>query len=55
MNRYKDLRAKKQVKNDEDFSMRLDTFLGLNWKQIMGIILVKDRNAIKLKKLLKSS
>lgn len=55
MDRYKDLRAKKQVKNDEDFSMRLDTFLGLNWKQIMGIILVKDRNAIKLKKLLKSS
>lgn len=33
--------------------MSVNTFLGLNWKQIMGIILVKDRNATKLKQLLK--
>lgn len=55
MDRFKDLRLKNKDKLEEDFSMRLDTFLGLNWKQIMGIVLVKDRKAIKLKKLLKSS
>jgi hypothetical protein len=54
MDRFKDLRVKNKDKLEEDFCMRLDTFLGLNWKQTMGILLVKDRNAIKLKKLLKS-
>lgn len=51
MDRYKDLASKRQAK-DEDFSMSSETFVGLNWKQIMGIVLVKDRNAAKLKKLL---
>ena len=51
MDRYKDLKAKKSKHND-DFCMGLETFMGLNWKQIMGIVLVKDRNASKLKQLL---
>lgn len=31
--------------------MGFETFMSLNWKQIMGIILVKDRDAAKLKQL----
>lgn len=50
MDRYKDLKAKKS--RNDDFCMGLETFMGLNWKQIMGIVLVKDRNASKLKQLL---
>lgn len=48
MDRYRDLKGKKS-RGNEDFCMSLGTFMGLNWKQIMGIVLVKDRNATKLR------
>lgn len=32
--------------------MSLQTFMGLNWKQIMGILLIKDRDASQLRRLL---
>lgn len=54
MDRYKDLKHSKPKQN-QDFSMSLETFLGLNWKQIMGIILVKDRNGYQLRNLLNIS
>lgn len=51
MDRYKDLREEKP-KASQDFSMSYETFQGLNYKQIMGIVLVKDRSAFGLKNLL---
>jgi hypothetical protein len=33
--------------------MDWETFKQLNWKQIMGIVLVKDKNCSKIKRLLK--
>lgn len=41
MDRYGHLKSKR--KQDDDFFMNWDTFKELNWKQIMGIVLVKDR------------
>ena len=52
MDRYSDLRIVRP--KEEDFVMGLETFMGLNWKQIMGIVLVKDRNGEKLEGFLKS-
>lgn len=51
MDRYSDLRIVRP--KEEDFVMGLETFMGLNWKQIMGIVLVKDRNGEKLEGFLK--
>lgn len=39
-------------KNRVDFQMDWSTFKELNWKQIMGILMVKDKNCLKTKKLL---
>ena len=47
LERYRDFHKihKKKFKNssNDDFSMNWNTFKNLNWKQIMGIILMQDR------------
>lgn len=43
----------KSAKDKADFEMDWHTFKQLNWKQIMGIVLVKDKHCNKLKNLLK--
>ena len=52
MDRYRNLNSKRSKEN-EDFEMSWETFSNLNWKQIIGIILVKDQKVNVLKNLLK--
>lgn len=40
-------------RNRADFEMDWETFKELNWKQIMGIVLVKDKDCVKTIHLLK--
>ena len=40
-------------RNKADFEMDWATFKELNWKQIMGIILVKDKDCLRIKGLLR--
>ena len=39
-------------RNRADFDIEWETFKELNWKQIMGIVLVKDKNCVKTSRLL---
>lgn len=43
----------RNAKNRADFEMDWETFKELNWKQIMGIVLVKDKNGNKIRQLLR--
>jgi hypothetical protein len=43
----------RNAKNRADFEMDWETFRELNWKQIMGIVLVKDKNGEKIRQLLR--
>ena len=46
-----------QVRNSKgkaDFVMEWETFRELNWKQIMGIVMVKDRRCQKIRGLLRT-
>ena len=54
--KYGSVRAEhsRQVKNKTDFMMEWETFRELNWKQIMGIVMVKDRKCLKIKRLLQA-
>ena len=54
MDRYRSLNTGHK-REQEDFWMPWETFKCLNWKQIMGIVLVKDPSASALKTLLSRS
>jgi phosphotransferase system HPr-like phosphotransfer protein len=41
------------AKSKTNFEMDWETFRQLNWKQIMGILMVKDKNCLRIKHLLK--
>ena len=38
---------------EEDFDMGWDTFKELNWKQMLGVVMVKDKNLETLKRIVK--
>ena len=54
MDRYGSLNTHHK-RESEDFEMSWETFSHLNWKQIMGVILVKDPQVSCLRSLLETS
>ena len=54
MDRYGSLNTHHKREN-EDFDMSWETFSQLNWKQIMGVVLVKDPQVSSLRHLLQAS